>query len=80
MKTFKAFLKPFETLKKFEINFLSWSRGRTERITISNTCSIRFSGPYFVVFGLITGKLLPKNPPYLDIFDRVGSSVYIIFT
>ena len=81
MKTFKAFLKPFKTLKtNLKRNFLSWSQGKTERITISNTCPVRFSGSYCAVFGLIMGKYLSKKPPYLDTFDRMGSSVCINFT
>ena len=30
-----------------------------------------FSGPYFPVFGLNTGKYGPEKPPYLDIFHAV---------
>ena len=31
-----------------------------------------FSGPYFPVFGLNTGKNGPENTPYLDTFHAVG--------
>ena len=35
--------------------------------SVQNFCSKVFSGPYFPVFGLNTGKYGPENPPYLDI-------------
>ena len=35
-----------------------------------------FSGPYFTVFGLNTGKYGPEKNPYLDTFDAVVSSTY----
>ena len=31
-----------------------------------------FSGPYFPVFGLNTGKHRPEKSPYLDTFHVVG--------
>ena len=34
-----------------------------------------FSGLYFPVFGLTTGKYGPEKSPYLDTFHAVGASV-----
>ena len=35
-----------------------------------------FSGPYFTVLGLNTGKYRPEKTPYLNTFDAVVSSTY----
>ena len=35
-----------------------------------------FSGPYFPIFGMNTGKYGPEKAPYLDTFDAVLFNTY----
>ena len=38
-----------------------------------------FSGPYFLVFGLNTGKYGQEKAPYLDTFHAVNQTVFGLF-
>ena len=60
----------FKTFENYRINTTAWKVSK-DRV---------FSGPYFPVFGLITGKYRPEKTPCLNTFHTVSFFRYIIFS
>ena len=72
------FLYPLKTSKN--LGALGTNRSKEHQIFKATTVwrvfkNGVFSGPYFPVFGLNSGKFAPKKTPYLDTFQRVNLSV-----
>ena len=72
------FLYPLKTSKN--LGALGTNRSKEHQIFKTTTVwrvfkNGVFSGPYFPVFGLNSGKFAPKKTPYLDTFQGVNLSV-----
>ena len=67
--------------------YVLWFRGLSEHENEGNMYIARkvskygfFSGPYFTVLGLNTGKYRPEKTPYLDTFDGGIFNLPLIFS